>query len=579
LRQVTWLYFIFGVCQWLPTNHRVYYADNSSTGRTKCKLCLMDTEEDLAHVFECPALASEHSSLLFSASEKLKEWDVPWAQGRIETLANRMCRSWVQRAQEIFKESIAKDRLMILARDFWKTNNTKETISWKSFIANLRTLIARSPYQCNSLPQSLLQVLTTRLGLHVEAKTHSLHRSALFSQWFSDDAADLAFGAEGAMMENSLSGKNSLLLYLEEDKEEFVQIYLRILDQISSKNPTRFMLVTHTHFVAEIPPRHRRAFLEIARFPLEFPSIPPGSYRNQMGSPSHRSAQPVSIVVVLNKESMIMDPIDWTDLKVSLRNWSDQLCPSMVIPEITDQLFRERSSVIHTLRAQKGPPPSESPIYHFFDFRLPIRNEIEQLRNRGMHEGEAKQIDKINRHNKILSVLGILPNQLRTLMKESMEDTEVALLDIRKTLFLSGYKVWKKRKLLVNRFWNKIAPEEWKVHGIKSRKKKKKNVSHCNNPFHFLKKHSDLSKQKETRCPCSVAQRANQRSLKSRDIRSFLTKFPQIHLPDTNVNASLSVSRRNIALISENRNSSDYKTRDDRIRSAHDRSKKQLDPS
>jgi hypothetical protein len=196
-----------------------------------------------------------------------------------------------------------------------------------------------------------------------------------------------------------------------------------------------------------------------------------------------------------------------------------------------------------------------------------------------MHEGEAKQIDKISRHNKILSVLGILPNHLRTLMKESMEDTEVALLDIRKTLFLSGYKVWKKRKLLVNRFWNNIAPEEWKVQGIKSRKKKKTNVSHCNNPFHFLKKHSDFSKQKETRCPCSVAQRANQRSLRSRDIRNFLTKFPQIHLPDTNVNASLSVSRKNNALISEIRNSSDYKTRDDRIRSAHDRSKKQLDPS
>ena len=91
-------------------------------------------------------------------------------------------------------------------------------------------------------------------------------------------------------MENSLSGKNSLLLYLEDGKEEFVQIYLRILDQISSKNPTRFTLVTYTHFVEEIPPRHRRAFLEIARFPLEFPSIPPGSYRNQMGSPYYRSA-------------------------------------------------------------------------------------------------------------------------------------------------------------------------------------------------------------------------------------------------------------------------------------------------
>ena len=104
-----------------------------------------------------------------------------------------------------------------------------------------------------------------------------------------------------------------------------------------------------------------------------------------------------------------------------------------------------------------------------------------------MCEGEAKAIHKINRHNKVLSVLGILPNQLRTLMKNAIGDsTEEALTDIRKTLFLGGYRVWKKRKLLVKEFWASRAPDEWKKQKVKTQDKKKKkryNPTHCTNPF------------------------------------------------------------------------------------------------
>ena len=187
----------------------------------------------------------------------------------------------------------------------------------------------------------------------------------------------------------------------------------------------------------------------------------------------------------------------------------------MVIPELTDLLFRERPNVTLSPRSQSGPSPAESSIYHFFDSRLPMRNEIGHLMNRGMHEGEATLIDKTNRHNKVLSALGILPNQLRTLLKNTIGDkTEEALTDFRRSLFFSGYRVWKRRKVLVASFWNTTAPDEWKKQDLKRapKRRKKKYDTRCNNPFHYLKKHSNFSQQKETRCPCSVAERA-QRSL------------------------------------------------------------------
>ena len=118
-------------------------------------------------------------------------------------------------------------------------------------------------------------------------------------------------------------------------------------------------------------------------------------------------------------------------------------------------------------------------------------------------------------------------------------------------------------------FWNTTVPDEWKKQDWKKapKRRKKKYDTRCNNPFHYLKRHSNFSLQRETRCPCSVAERV-QRCLKSRDIRSFLKTFPRIHLPDSSVMVGSS-------LISECRKSTDYYTRDDLIRGEHDRGKKE----
>ena len=120
----------------------------------------------------------------------------------------------------------------------------------------------------------------------------------------------------------------------------------------------------------------------------------------------------------------------------------------------------------------------------------------------------AKKINSVNNHSAILSLLGILPNKLRQLLKESNHtEYDRAFEDISKTLFWQGYSLWNKRKHLSSYFWKNIAPEEWKPHQKEHKNAKKRSdakiASLCTNPFHFLRKYTDLSKQRPTRCFCS----------------------------------------------------------------------------
>ena len=187
-------------------------------------------------MFVCPALASEHCSLRMAIEEKLKEWDVPWAQGRMETLEHRTCRYLVQKARENLRnELISIERLQILAHGFWQVKHTKGEVSAKLFTTAVRKVLTR--YSCqddkkenracklrqlHTLPESLLKIISQNLCVHLEARTDSLHCSPVFTQWCSDDMADSDFGAKPCLGENSLVGKNSFLqFYPEEDKGGF----------------------------------------------------------------------------------------------------------------------------------------------------------------------------------------------------------------------------------------------------------------------------------------------------------------------------------------------------------------------
>src|SRR6185437_11282637 len=92
---------------------------------------------------------------------------------------------------------------------------------------------------------------------------------------------------------------------------------------------------------------------------------------------------------------------------------------------------------------------------------------------------------------------------------------EEAILDLSRTLFFAGFRIWNRRQKLASRFRKDIAPENRKnVIGLNSNKGKKKNkdntahqMTKCRNPFHFLRRYRNLSNKRETRAPVLKPQR------------------------------------------------------------------------
>ena len=95
-------------------------------------------------------------------------------------------------------------------------------------------------------------------------------------------------------------------------------------------------------------------------------------------------------------------------------------------------------------------------------------------------------------------MIGILPNQIRKLFQDR-DQGEKAFEELSRELFWKGYNIWNKRKRLTSKFWTETAPPEvynGKKENKKSNKVKKKIEKKpypCQNIFHFLKRHCDLS--------------------------------------------------------------------------------------
>jgi len=181
----------------------------------------------------------------------------------------------------------------------------------------------------------------------------------------------------------------------------------------------------------------------------------------------------------------------------------------------------------------------------------------------------------MNRHPPFLGLLGILPNQLRTLLKETgHENREEALLDLSHTLFFAGYRVWEKRQKLAAKYYRNITKVQF--NGIIKRKKRKKNYnaddkiseSNCRNPFHYLRRHDNLSKQRPTKCPCrNVIQL--QKLYINQPITVFAFKYPIKNIPDQPVKTMVSNKKSK-----PSSQTTLFRTRTENIRREHDRGKK-----
>jgi len=169
------------------------------------------------------------------------------------------------------------------------------------------------------------------------------------------------------------------------------------------------------------------------------------------------------------------------------------------------------------------------------------------------------------------------------------------MLDLSKTLFWKDYDLCVLRKNLTKEFWKNVAPEEWKSHKKKkkerkrnnskaeskgkakrqrkSRRNKKSEITDCVDPFHFLTKCEELSKERETKCLCSRFHRPKKRKAEL-NIENFMTVFPKLH-PMSSRDIELSLFDKKLSCIKK----SNFPTKESNIRDQHDRGKKRKQTS
>ena len=537
-----WVYFIFSICQWLPTNGCLYRKLPSDRTSTACFLCLGNKTETMEHLLVCPALITELRNLQQTTQKILTECKFPFASFSIQSRRRKIIESWISAGSYLFQESSLKPKLVHMASDFFSANEHKQFIGTRHFLEQASLVMrAQTELKCErtDLPEELLATLSAELNLWVEGNTDALNHHTYFTQWFSQRREDSWFGSGGCPTSIPWAGSSTYLNLIDATDELFQKLFAQVLLHLDSLDPTRVVLVGRLNLLKKLPGDRRILELAIIN-------------------------DTIGIFLAINKSSMVVDPISWSSLFKKLTDWGEASQDKLIIPAPTDALFRERTPPSHLPRVCPVQRNADTFLFSFFEPPTQVSQP-----HIGIPSSSARLIHKINQFEQNLLVLGILPNQLRKLAKDhKMEQVEESLLLLGDALFWEGYEIWKKRMTLVKKYWKNIAPNEWKVDAKeKKSRKKRRMLPNCKNPFHYLTKYCDLSGQRPAPCSCSDVVRKDIPE-KLPDIRSFLTKFPKRYW------GTLDPPRNDFSIPQTVSKNIDNLSREDLVRREHDRGKK-----
>jgi len=326
-----WLYFIFAICQWLPTKYRLnYYREDS---RKRCDFCVSAPKEDMDHLLQCPALRPEQQQLELNVTHKLQLLGVPYVERKITPRGDRLCNLWSRIASEKFAGIFTVPRINFLAKGFWRANQRKAIISTSDFLQALTDLKERprnSPSACELIVpcEPLLRILIETFCLHRHAFTDPLKVFMQFESWSSESDADIKFGADVLLPDTTLVGANAFVTC---GSEKMSALMNRLIDSLSESLPTRILCMTPSR---NDLPRH---VLEITRISAGSPFCYRTDSQISVALPFD-----ISLLLFLNKESMLIDPIDWDLFMSRIAIWAKS-GQSIIIPQQTDALFKERS--------------------------------------------------------------------------------------------------------------------------------------------------------------------------------------------------------------------------------------------
>ena len=200
----------------------------------------------------------------------------------------------------------------------------------------------------------------------------------------------------------------------------------------------------------------RRDVFELARIRANFSFL---TITQSIATSIVNAGCSISLILALNKESCLIDPIDWTVFKNEILDWATQKSLALEFIEDTGKKFRERTTPAHNPRSRPTGRRTSSHVYNLFSVTPPRSEHTAELLSLGATPRLCTFISRINKHRPLL--VGILPNQLRAILKDSTPYFEEAFEDISYTLVFHSYQIWKTRRRLMSKFWKEIAPEDW----------------------------------------------------------------------------------------------------------------------
>jgi len=123
-----WLYYIFGVCQCLPTNYRTNY--HESEEKKRCYLCISGAQETMEHMLQCPALIDDARYLKQRIKSRFDFWKIPYSnfpfRGREKGLRMKWKKSHVKDSLPKYYHVRSLTSLPVVSGNPIKQNNLSQ---------------------------------------------------------------------------------------------------------------------------------------------------------------------------------------------------------------------------------------------------------------------------------------------------------------------------------------------------------------------------------------------------------------------------------------------------------------------
>ena len=451
-----WLFWIFAISDWLPTNFRLHRRDGKSQ---ICDLCQSGSVEDIRHLFSCPATATEQNNLRMDLEYTMAKWNIPYFQlGSSPHLHTKQgCLSFLLPKLAARGLVITKEKLQQLINDYFGCENKRKPKNLNHLHRHIQIALLRASCSCNSTnhqchlkyswttPPSLVKILKTELSLEVDGMADSLHHSEYLASWFSKLSSDCVFGAKWNFFEQTLEGKNIFIcppFEVHSNGENLItKVIQKIVTELKTDKPTRALLIIpilegREGHIFETQARKAK-FLEICRFPKDcFPFDAPEAFQGKTQPILYPGK--IALYLAANRASLRYDPISWDSLINKLQDWSKTFCKqSLVACNLTGNKFLERKLPAYSSREPTQSPKIFEPssIYNYYDFRSSSLEPV-PLQHNILNTQHLNLITSLTKHDKLAGLLGILPPPLLSLLKETHPQ------NFQVTLELQSQTIW-----------------------------------------------------------------------------------------------------------------------------------------